>query len=138
VKEPHVKVLRILLILALVYVGIVVAFESLIGFFQPAGEGTLVITTTDEEGKQNDRVLSSVESEGKLYVSANHWPRAWYEQALRHPEVKVTIDGQPGDYLAVPVTGAEHDRLMAEHGHPLVFKILTGFPPRYFVRLDPR
>jgi len=133
-----VKVLKILAILVLVYVGIVIAFESMIGVLQPAGEGTLVITTTDEEGRPNDRVLSSVKSDGKLYVSANHWPRAWYEQTLQHPEVQVAIDGQRGDYLAVPVTGAEHDRLMAEHGHPLVFKILTGFPPRYFVRLDPR
>jgi hypothetical protein len=52
--------------------------------------------------------------------------------------VQVTIDGKRGEYLAVPVTGAEHDRLMAEHGHPLVFLFLTGFPPREFVRLDPR
>jgi hypothetical protein len=133
-----VKALKILLILVLVYVGIVIVFESLIGYFQPAGEGTLVITTTDGEGNQNDRVVSSVKSDGKLYVSANHWPRAWYEQALKHPEVQVTIDGQRGDYTAVPVSGAEHDRLMAEHGHPFVFLFLTGFPPRYFVRLDPR
>jgi hypothetical protein len=137
-KGASMRIVKVLLILGLVYVGIVVAFESMIGFFQPAGEGTLVITTTDDEGNRNDRVLSSVKSDGKLYVSANHWPRAWYEQALAHPEVQVAIDGQRGDYLAVPVTGAEHDRLMAEHGHPLVFKILTGFPPRYFVRLDPR
>jgi hypothetical protein len=72
-----------------------------------------------------------------LYVSANHWPRAWYEQALANPKVEVTVDGQRGAYTAVPVTGAEHDQLMAEHGHPLVFLILTGFPPRHFLRLDP-
>jgi hypothetical protein len=43
-----------------------------------------------------------------------------------------------GDYLAVPVTGAENDRLQREHAHPVFFRILTGFPPRYFLRLDPR
>jgi hypothetical protein len=132
------RVIRIVLILLVAYVGVVVAFESLIGFFQPAGDGTLVITTTDGEGNRNDRVLSSVQSDGRLYVSANHWPRAWYRQARAHPEVQVTIDGKRGEYRAVPVTGAEHDRLMAEHGHPLVFLFLTGFPPREFVRLDPR
>jgi hypothetical protein len=133
----RVRAVRILLILFVVYVGIVIAFESLIGFFQPAGEGTIVITTTDDEGSPHDRVVSSVRSDGKLYVSANHWPRAWYEQALANPKVEVTVDGQRGAYTAVPVTGAEHDQLMAEHGHPLVFLILTGFPPRHFLRLDP-
>ena len=132
------RLVKTLVIVLLVYVGIVVAFESLLGVLQPANESTLVITTTDEEGNENDRVLSRLDSDGKLYVSANHWPRAWYEQALENPEVQVTVDGQKGDYLAVPVSGAEHDRLMAEHPHGIVFRIVTGFPPRYFVRLDPR
>jgi len=133
-----VRVVRILLILVLVYVGIVVAFESLIGFFQPAGQGTVVITTTDDDGSPHDRVVSRLDSDGKLYVAANHWPRAWYRQALENPQVQVTVDGKRGDYLAVPVTGAEHDRLMTEHAHGIVFRFVTGFPPRYFVRLDPR
>jgi hypothetical protein len=132
------RVVRIVLILALVYVGIVVAFESLIGFFQPAGQGTLVITTRDGEGKPHDRVVSRLESDGKLYVAANHWPRAWYRQALDDPQVQVTVDGQRADYQAVPVSGAEHERLMREHPHGFAFRFVTGFPPRYFVRLDPR
>jgi hypothetical protein len=52
--------------------------------------------------------------------------------------VQATIDGKKGDYRAIPVTGAEHDRVESEHSHGVVFRILTGFPPRYFVRLDPR
>jgi hypothetical protein len=132
------RLVKTLVIVLLVYVGIVVAFESLLGVLQPANESTLVITTTDEEGNENDRVLSRLDSDGELYVSANHWPREWYEQALENPEVQVTVDGRKGDYLAVPVSGAEHDRLMAEHPHGIVFRIVTGFPPRYFVRLDPR
>lgn len=132
------KLFRILLGLVLIYVGIVVAFETLLGFAQPTPEGTIVITTTDGAGAAHDRVLTSMRSDGKLYVSANHWPRAWYQQALQRPDVQVTIDGQRGDFRAVPVTGAEHDRMMAEHPHSLVFRIVTGFPPRYFVRLDPR
>ncbi len=53
------------------YVTIVVAFESLIGYFQPANDGTLIITTIDEAGNSNDRVLSRLQSDGLLYVAAN-------------------------------------------------------------------
>ena len=121
-----------------VYIGIVIAFESLIGVFQPASETTLVITTVDEDGSANDRVLSRLESGGQMYVAANHWPRAWYEQALKNPNVAATIDGKKEAYLAVPVSGAEHDRVGADNSTGIMFKILTGFPPRYFLRLDPR
>jgi hypothetical protein len=81
--------------------------------------------------------VSRLESDGKLYVAANHWPRAWYERALANPQVTATIDGAKGDYRAVPVTGAEHDQVERENSLPAFFRILTGFPPRYFVRLDP-
>ena len=53
-------------ILVLVYVGIVIAFESLIGCFQPAGDTTLGITTTAEDGTPSDRVLSRLASNGQL------------------------------------------------------------------------
>ncbi len=132
------KALKILAIAALVYVGIVTTFESLIGTLQPGGETTLVITTFDEAGAPHDRVVSRLETDGRLYVAANHWPRAWYRRALANPDVQATIDGKKSDYRAVLVTGVEHDRVEGEHGHGLVFRILTGFPPRYFVRLDPR
>ena len=132
------KVVKRIAIALVVYVGIVIAFESLIGYFQPAGQGTLVITTTAADGAVSDRVLGHLESGGQLYVAANHWPGAWYRRALDQPNVQVTLNGATGDYRAVPVTGGEHDRVNADHGLGVVFRILTGFPPRYFVRLDPR
>ena len=131
------KVIKLIAILLLVYVGIVAAFESLIGYFQPAGQSTLVISTTDEDGDANDRVLARLDSNGQLYVAANHWPRAWYNQALENPNVEVSLDGEMAAYLAVPVTEEEHNRVDSEHALGLVVRILTGFPPRYFVRLDP-
>ena len=131
------KAAKIIGILFLVYVGIVVAFESLLGYYQPAGAGSLVITTTNEDGETNDRVLSRIESNGAIYVAANHWPRAWFNQALENPNVQVTMDEENGSYLAVRITGEEHDRVNGD-GLPLSIRILTGFPPRYFVRLDPR
>ena len=132
------KALKIAVLVALVYVGIVVAFESLIGYFQPTAGSILVITTFEGDGTSHDRVVSRLESDGRLYVAANHWPRAWYRRALENPEVQVTLDGEKRDYRAVPVSGAEHDRIDGENSLPVVFRILTGFPPRYFVRLDPR
>ena len=132
------KALKIVAIVALVYVGIVVAFESLIGFFQPMAGSTLVITTFDTAGAPHDRVVSRLESGGQLYVAANHWPRAWYERALANPDVQASLDGQKGDYRAVPVTGEEHARVDADNRLPFPFRVLTGFPPRYFLRLDPR
>ena len=132
------KVLKIVAIVVLVYVGIVAAFESLIGTLQPAAGSTLVITTFDGDGAPHDRVVSRLESDGQLYVAANHWPRAWYKRALDNPDVHASLDGQKGDYRAVPVTGAEHDQVDSDNSLGVFFRILTGFPPRYFLRLEPR
>jgi hypothetical protein len=135
------KAVKLVIGLIVAYVAIVIIFESLIGYFQPADQSTLVMTTADEMGGRKDRVLARIESNGQIYVAANHWPRQWYERALSNPNVRVTLDasmeGSAAAYLAVPVTGNEHDRVSEENGVGLGFRILTGFPPRYFVRLDP-
>jgi len=133
-----VKALKILVVVFLAYVGLVVLFESLLGYFQPAGETTLVITTRTSDGVPTDRVLSRIESGGRLYVAANHWPRAWYNQTREYPNVQVTLDGETRDYIAMPVTAEEHARVDGENSLGVGFRILTGFPPRYFVRLAPR
>lgn len=132
------KAVKIVVIAILVYVGIVAAFESLIGFFQPETGSTLVITTFDAGGSPHDRVVARLETEGHLYVAANHWPRAWYRRALANPDVKATLDGETRDYRAVPVTGTERERVSSEHPLGPFFRFLTGFPPRHFLRLDPR
>ena len=130
------KILKIISIgLVVVYIGLVVLFESWLGYSQPSNQNSLVITTLDDQVAKH-RVLSAVNNDGKLYVSANHWPRAWYRQALSNPNVEVNYKGETNSYLAVPVEGKEHDKLKEEHAHPLTFRILTGFPPRYFLRLD--
>ena len=120
-----------------VYVLLVVAFESLLGYFQPQSPDTLVITTVGADGATHDRVLSGLESDGRSYVAVNHWPRAWYRRALDNPDVKITRDGETADYVAIPVSGEEHARVAQDNPTGIVFRLLTGFPPRYFVRLDP-
>jgi len=132
------KALKTAVIALLVYAGIVTLFESTIGYLQPSQPGsTIQITTFDAEGKPHDRVVSKLVTDGKTYVAANHWPRAWYHRVLENPRVQVAVDGQKVEYRAVPVSGAEHARVQSEHPHGLVFLFLTGFPPRHFVRLDP-
>ena len=131
------RALRRIALLVLIYIGIIATFESLLGYFQPAGQSTLVITTADEDGTRHDRVLARLQSNGQLFVAVNHWPRAWYGRALENPSVQVAVNGVTGAYMAVPVSDEEHDRVNREHSLGLVFRILTGFPPRYFLRLDP-
>lgn len=123
--------------LVVLYVFIVVLFESLLGYYQPQNEGTIVITTTQDDGETHSRVVSRLESGGNLYVAANHWPRIWYYDVLENPAVEVEMDGETGDYTAIPVEGAEHERVDSDKPLPLFFRFLTGFPPRYFVRLEP-
>lgn len=132
------RALKLVVAAAVAYVGLVVLFESSLGFLQPESAGTVVITTTDEDGATHDRVVSRLESDGRLYVAANHWPRSWYRRALRDPNVRVALDGDVGEYVAVPVTGEEHERVDRDNPLGVPFRLLTGFPPRYFLRLDPR
>ena len=124
--------------LVIAYASVVILFESLLGFYQPQSEATLTITTTNNAGEQKDRVLSRIVANERLYVAANHWPRAWYRQTLANPEVVVTLDGESNAYTAVAVEGSEHDQVDSSSPLPFTFRLLTGFPPRYFIRLDPR
>ena len=132
--------IRIAVIVAAVYVLLVVAFESMLGYFQPSGGDSIVIITTDDAGNSHDRVLSRRDIDGNIYVAANHWPRRWYSHAVERPQVAVATDtgGEAQPYLAVPLAGDELDRVAEIYDAGLVFKFLTGFPPRRFLRLDPR
>ena len=131
------KAVKIVAALLLAYVAIVVIFESLLGYFQPQAQDTLVITTFDADGTGHDRVLSRLESDGALYVAVNHWPRAWYRRVLENPEVQITQEGATKDYVAVLLAGDERDRIAAAHPIPTGVRFLMGFAPRRFLRLDP-
>jgi len=140
------KIGKALAIALVAYVGVIVAFECLVGVMgarhaergvQP-GESFLVITTTDADGSVNDTVVAGVESDGRLYVAANHWPRGWYDRAVENPDVEIDRGGEKTARRAVPVAGAERDRIALDYGVPFAIRFLTGFPPRSFLRLDPR
>ena len=137
------RVLKWVGVVFAVYVGFVVAFEALyLGWYQPKlarlGIPMLVITTTGDSGVSRARRLARLETAGRQYVSAHHWPRGWYSRAIANPKVRVEIDGAAGDYIAVPVEGEEFERVAAEHPLPLLIRFLMGFPPpRDILRLDP-
>jgi hypothetical protein len=136
------KVLKWLGVVIAVYVCFVVVFETgYLGLYQPSFESSgipmLVITTTNDSGKSRDRMVARLETNGKLYVSAHHWPRGWYKSARENPNVQVEIDGVVADYIAVPVGGEEFKRVAAEHPLPLPVRFLMGFPPpRDILRFD--
>ena len=131
------KPLKIIVILLVLYALLVVLFESSLGYFQPESASTLQIATINADGTVNQRILARIDSAGQLYVAANHWPRAWYREALANPSVEVNLENGQGSYISVPVEGAEHDSVNADNSLGLMFRMLTGFPPRYFLRLDP-
>ena len=108
--------------------------------FQPENIGgpTIVLSSTDAGGTSHERVLSPIDDDGRLFVGANHWPRAWYHRALENPNVRVTREGETTDYRAVPVSDEERERLLDESGFPAIAYLFTGFAPRQFLRLDPR
>ena len=119
------------------YVAVVVLFESLIGVFQPEYEQTLVLITRDSEGGVDERVLQRWEQDDKLYVAVNHWPRRWYRRLLANPQVAVTLNGETAEYTAVRLMGPEQERIAERYDPGFLFRLLTGFPPRHFIRLDP-
>ena len=131
-------------IVAAGYLAVVVAVESLVGYMGrrharrgvQAGENWLQITAT-VEGEDRSVVVAGVESAGRIYVAANHWPRAWYHRVVGNPDVRVTVKGRQAAFRAVPVSGDERSRIEREYRLPLIVRILTGFPPRAFLRLDP-
>ena len=136
--RPRNLALTVLALLFLAYVAWVVQFELWIGTEQPRfGDSTLVITTTDEDGNPYDRVLGRLQDGEDLYVAVNHWPRAWYRQALANPEVEVTMDGETRAYRAVPASDEEHDYLMERFPIGFAGRAQMGFAPRYFLRLEP-
>ena len=121
------------------YVGWVVEFEMSLGMNQPQGRTSLVIATFNEDNERHERVLSLREIDGKDYVAVNHWPRRWYHQALDNPNVEVKMPGEDqfAAYLAVPLEGAEDAMLREEYDLSFRARAQMGFPPRYFLRLDP-
>lgn len=120
------------------YVAFVAVAEGLIRFVQPDMEGGVTLFVTDAQGHEIKRNLASLEHEGALYISSNHWLRSWYDAALKNPEVEIIRNGVRGPYTAVPIKGAERATVSELYRMGFVLRFICGFAPSKFLRLDPR
>ena len=118
------KILKIFAILLAVYAGIVVLFESWLGYTQPESGDTLVITTTDSNGNQNDRVDDGVD---------------WLIESGIAAPGRVGIYGRGfGGYVALASALREPSRFraVASFGGLTDLRALVD-APREYVNLDP-
>ena len=138
------KLLKVVGYLFVGYVSLVFLFEAVfLGIFQPTIESerlkNLVMTTTDSAGHHDPRRITYVMVDQSIYVSAHHWPRAWYHQAIKDPNIVVELNDSKSDYLAVPIAGREFEAVAEAFPLPFVVRFLMGFPPqRNILRLDPQ
>jgi len=123
----------------LLYVGSVVWFEAQLGINQPQGATSIVIATFNENNERHERVVRLETIDDKYYVAANHWPRTWYHQALSNPQIEVKMPEQDSffSFEAVNVVGEEDSFVREIYRVGFIFRFRTGFPPRYFLRLEP-
>tara|TARA_B110000444_G_scaffold17132_1_gene14611 strand:+ start:498 stop:827 length:330 start_codon:yes stop_codon:yes gene_type:complete len=71
----------------LVYVGSIVWFDVRLGYNQPQGSVAIVIATFSDGNEGHERVLRLEKIDGRNYIAANRWPRAWYNHAITNPNV---------------------------------------------------
>ena len=120
------------------YVALVVSLESFVGLVQFEARKSLEIITRNEDDEDRSRMVFRFEHDGRIYASAHHWPRRWYEDAVAQGRIDAVIDGTRATYRSVAIEDPrEFERLEAAFPLPLVFRFLTGLPPRSFLRLDP-
>jgi len=120
------------------YAGLVLLAETLVWRIQPAMDGGVRITVTPDGGAPLQRHLYGFEHDGKLFVASNHWFRKWYYAALDYPDIEVTRDGVTRPFTARTVHGEEHERLSKDYNMGFVLRLICGFAPSKFLRLEPK
>lgn len=127
----------ILVGLVATYFALIAIIEVLVWRLQPHYQDSLVITTTGADGSTKTRRLARFQYQDKLYVASNHWFRSWYHQALAHPTVDIEYQGNVTRMLATQVTGDEHDEVLNNYDMGFALRLLCGFAPSRFLRLEP-
>jgi hypothetical protein len=139
------KVVRILAIALGVYVLLGLVFDAAVGYFQPQGEGTVVLRTFDPGGTHPHEtvVVLRPASDGTLWVESGHWFRGWYHRLERNPDLVLVRHGEARPYHAVlvddPPTVEKLEGLMGKPAMGYyVGRTLLLWAPIKPVRLDPR
>jgi deazaflavin-dependent oxidoreductase (nitroreductase family) len=87
---------------------------------------TLVTTTGAKTGRRTTSPMMYLPEGGSTYVFASKGGAptnpAWYHNMVANPEVTVEIGTETHQATAVPVTGAERDRIYAKQS-----ELYTGF-----------
>ena len=137
-------ILKTLGIIFGVYVVLVFLFETVyLRMMQPSFEtedGGIPMINIEvlRDGTPKTSMLAKITINDAIYVSAHHWTRQWYSDALENPCIRAEFDGVWRDYKAHQVLGEEFDMLDAKVPLPTFVLFLMGFPPeRDIIRLDP-
>ena len=134
----HTRTSLLVFALACLTIGNVGCLTMIAAPLQPEMGDVVVLTTTDAHGVSVERVLTPIHDDGKIYLSANHWPRAWFRRAVANPDVQVRRGAETRDYCVVEIFGDELAGIEERHAHPFLVSVGMGFAPREFIRLDPR
>lgn len=96
------KLAFIALTLTAIYLVIGLAFDSLVGYYQPQNISTLIIQTQDSQKGWVDTVVTARDYNDELWVESGHWFRGWYHRLLEKPEVYIIRQGERRAYIAEP------------------------------------
>lgn len=130
-------VLQIALAAIVGYVALLLLLEAVIWKTQPNMESGVTLFL-NRGNAVVARKLYGFEYGDKLYVSSNHWFRRWYYAILETPQIDVEHAGEIKPYIAVPIEGSERLEIAREYKMGFILRLLCGFAPRRFLRLDPR
>lgn len=129
--------LEIFAFLLATYVTLLLALELFIWKLQPDMDGVVTLHIGFVE-RDISRKLYGFRHDEKLYVSSNHWFRGWYRACLECSELQVESSGALATYTATAITGTEERDVSQAYGQGLFLRMLCGFAPRRFLRLDPK
>ncbi len=128
--------IEILVAVLIVYLVLLLLLELFAWKFQPDMENSITLVF-DLSGTEVERKLYGFEHNGKLYVSSNHWFRQWYNAVLKNPNVLVERGGIRKPHIAVSIEGLELVEIVGEYRLGFLIRLMSGFAPRRFLRLDP-
>lgn len=129
-------ILEVVLAVTVGYFTLLLLLEAVVWKAQPNMENAVTLFV-----HQGDDVLTrklfGFEYNDKLYVSSNHWFRQWYHAILKNPQIDVEHAGDVKPFTVVPIEGDERAEIAREYKMGFVLRLMCGFAPRRFLRLDP-